>query len=276
MSQQEVGYLGPEGTYSHLVAEKRFGYRCKMVALPTILDVCTFVARDPRRRGIVPIENSSGGALYETVDVLLEGKPPVRILEEVALHVNLALIGMRGEKVRYLYSHFAPLEHCVAWIERNLPDVEKHVVPSTAVAAQHAASQRYAAALGSRKLAKLYGLQVLKFPVEADIPNLTLFLVLGGRKKHLPGATRTTLAARTPNTPGALCTFLDAFRRQDVNLTRIISRPIRGCPRQYAFLVDIEGAASRPNVKRALAAARKATVDLRIVGTYPVRKPYTS
>lgn len=276
MAISEVAFLGPIGTYSHLVAEKRFGARHKMIPLPTILDVCNYVAAGPDRRGIVPIENSSGGAIYETVDILLADKPRVRIIEELSLNVKLALLGVEGEKIKYLYSHFAPLEHCIGWINNHLPEVEKRVVASTAAAAERAATERNATALGSRKLARLYDLQVLRFPIEGDIPNLTMFLAIGGKQMIQPGGKKTTLAVNLPNVPGTLCTLLEAFRNEDVNLSRIISRPIRGCPRQYAFLVDIAGAPSDSPVKRSLAMARKTCTELRVVGCYPCHKTYKS
>jgi prephenate dehydratase len=277
MARIEVAYLGPIGTYSHLVAEKRFGHRAKLVPLPTILDVCTFVSQDPlRRHGIVPIENSSGGAIYEMVDILLGNSPRVRILEELSLDVRLALLGRRGEKCRILYSHFAPLEHCVSWLKRNLPRAEKRVVATTAIAAQQASCQRNAMALGNRRLAQIYGLEVLHYPVQADVPNITVFLLLGGTQQIQPKSVKSTLAVKLPNRPGSLCTFLEAFRDQQVNLSRLLSRPLRGCPRQYAFLVDIEGHPDRPNVRKALALARKASVQLRSVGSFPCRHPYKS
>jgi len=276
MALKEVAYLGPIGTYSHLVAEKRFGAKCKLIPFPTILDVCSFVSKKPARRGIVPIENSSGGAIYETVDILMANLPHIYVTEELSLDVKLTLLGHRGEKIRMLYSHFAPLEHCIKWVRRNLPGVQKNVVASTAVAAQHVADEKEAAVLGSRRLAALYGLDVLKYPVEADVPNITMFLSIAGQKVVLPGRKKTSILAKLPNKPGSLCTFLEAFRNEDVNLSRILSRPIRGCPREYAFMVDIQGAPGEGKVERALETARKTCVQLRIIGCYPSRTPYQS
>jgi prephenate dehydratase len=273
----DVAYLGPEGTYSHLVAEKRYPHGRTLVPLPTIMDVCAFVAQRPTvRRGVIPIENSSGGAIYETVDILLGNLPPVCILEELALDVKLALLGRKGEKVKVLYSHFAPIEHCMTWLARRLPGVERRLVATTAIGAQRAAVERNAAALGSRRLARLWALDVLRYPVQADVPNITVFLVVGGTRRNQPRAAKTTLAVKLPNQPGALCAFLETFRDESVNLSRLISRPIRGCPREYAFLVDVDGAVESPAVKRALKRARGTCAELRTVGSYPTRHRYTS
>lgn len=276
MAPKEVAYLGPLGTYSHLVAEKRFGREVKMVPLPTVTDICAHVAGKESRSGIVPIENSSGGAIYETVDILLTGRPRIHIAAELTIEVRLALLGRAGQKIRKLYSHFAPLEHSADWIRKKLPRVEKHVVTSTAAAAIRAASEMNAAALGSRKLASMYGLETLEYPVATHMPNLTVFYEICGRKPALRKFAKTTLAVKLPNTPGSLCTFLEAFRNENVNLSRLISRPIRGRPREYAFLVDIQGGANRAAVKRAITAARRSAVSVRVVGSYPTHRPYTS
>lgn len=277
--KKQVAYLGPAGTYSHYVAEKRLGHKNNFISADSVLDVCKFVARHPAAFGIIPIENSSGGAIYETVDVLLLNSPKIHIMEELALNVRLALLGRPGEKIKILYSHFAPLDHSASWLKKHLPKVIKHPVASTAQAAGKAASEPGAAALGSRRLASSYGLKVLHYPVEADIPNITTFLLITGRRPKAPSQTQNTkmtLSVKLPNVPGSLCTFLDIFREQNVNLSRLISRPIRGCPREYAFLIDLEGHQGIPNVKKALKDARKVSTSLRVAGSYYCRKAYTS
>lgn len=276
MPRKDVAYLGPPGTYSELVARKQFGAKNNFVPLPSIHDVCSYVAKDPARRGIVPIENSSGGAIYEMVDILLANRPRVHVLEEISLNVRLALLGRKGERVKTLYSHFVPLDHCNSWLKKHLPRVDKESVPSTAMAAQRAWQQPHAAALGNRELAKVWNLDVIEYPIATDEPNITVFLAIGGKIKTQPRANKMTLAVQLLNEPGSLCTFLECFRNEDVNLSRLLSRPMRGCPQQYIFLVDIQGNPAEANVKRALSAARKASSKLRVVGAYPSGKLYNS
>lgn len=276
MPTKEIAYLGPRGTYSHLVAKKWFGHGPRMLPFPTVSDICTYVAGKSHRHGIVPIENSSGGAIYETVDILLAGKPLIHIDVELSLKVNLALIGRKEEPVKALYSHFAPLEHAAGWIRKNLPGVDKRVVTSTAAAAVRAAGEMNAAAIGSRKLAAVYALDVLAYPIAADIPNVTVFYAISGTRRAPVKPAKSTLAVNLPNEPGSLCSFLEAFRNEGVNLSRLISRPIRGCPREYAFLVDLIGGKADGAVKRALREARKTAVSIRMVGSYPTHRPYTS
>jgi chorismate mutase/prephenate dehydratase len=105
---------------------------------------------------------------------------------------------------------------------------------------------------------------------------MTMFLAIGGTGKVLPRANKSILSAHLPNTPGSLCNFLDTFRKENVNLSKIISRPIRGCPREYAFLVEITGNPANTSFKRALTEAEKTAVSLKLIGSFPCHKTYKS
>lgn len=275
MSQTSVAFLGPLGTYSHLVAKKRFG-AAAMEPKSGILDVCTYVAKTPGALGVVPIENSSGGTINETVDILLNNRPKVHIVEELALDVKLALLGHKGCPVKRLHSHFVPLEHCAAWIQEHLPGVEKREAPSTSVAAAMATADLYAASLGSRNLARQFGLDILHFPVATETPNITTFVVVAHKREMLPRSAKTTLAIHLENRPGSLYHFLGILHNEGLNLTRLVSRPIRGVHQEYAFLVDLDGAVDAPPVAKALKIAAKQTVSMRVCGSYPCHKSYKS
>ncbi len=275
MKKPLVAFLGPLGTYSHLVARKRFA-TSQMIPLSGILDVCTFVARTKGAVGVVPIENSSGGTINETVDILLGNRPAVHIIEELALDVKLALLGHHGFPVKRLYSHFVPLVHCAPWIARNLKGVEKREAPSTAAAAAHATADLYAAALGSRNLARQFGLDILNFPVETETPNITTFVVVSGTRPAPAHSAKTTLALRLHNRPGSLYEFLGILHAEGINLSRLVSRPIRGIRQEYAFLVDLDSGMQAPCVKAALKNAAAHCVRLRVCGTYPCHKGYSS
>ncbi len=275
MTKQTVAFLGPLGTYSHLVAKKRFA-AAHMLPLSGILDVCSFVSKNRDAFGVIPIENSSGGAINETVDILLDNKPKVTIIEELALDVKLALLGHKGFTAKRLYSHFVPLAHCAPWIARHLKGIEKREAPSTSAASAMAAADLHAASLGSRNLARQFGLDILHFPVVTGTPNITNFIVVTGSRKVLPRSAKTTLAIHLQNRPGSLYQFLGILHEEGINLSRLVSRPIRGVRQEYAFLVDVDGAADAPAVAKALRAAAKAAVSMRICGTYPCHKAYQS
>ena len=276
MASQTIAFLGPLGTYSHLVAKKHFGSGNNLVPLSGILEVCTFVARHKNAKGVIPIENSSGGTIHETIDILLNNRPRIFIEGELTLHVRLALLGHKGCTIRKLHSHFVPLEHCSPWIKKNLGQVSKVEEPSTAIAAAHVTVDPYAAALGGRHLAKQFGLSILEFPVESETPNITSFIVISGTKSEPTDAAKTTLAIRLPNKPGSLYRLLGIFEEENINLSRLVSRPIRGRHKEYAFLVDIDGGTQQPEVKRVIRQAKKICVSLRICGSYPCHRAYRS
>lgn len=275
MKNCTIAFLGPDGTYSHLVAKKRFA-QCKMLPQEGILDVCNYVVNHPNAIGIVPIENSSGGAISETVDVLLDDTQTVFIQEEIALDVQLALLGHKDTLIKRLYSHYVPLEHCAPWIAKHLPRVEKHECESTAAAAARAAGDPDGAALCSRFLAKRFQLHNRVFPVESNTPNITTFIVIGAKPERLPRIRKTTLSLRLPNTPGSLYRFLGTLQDEGINLSRLVSRPIRGKVQEYAFLVDLDADAESDPVKRALKAARVEATSLQICGTFPAHRTYRS
>ncbi len=270
-----VTFLGPLGTYSHLVATKRFR-AAKLLPQTSILDVCSYIAEHPRARGIIPIENSSGGTINETVDILLDDAQPIAILEEISLHVELALLGHAGSPIQRLYSHFVPLEHCAPWIREHLPQVEKHECGSTATAAERAASDPQGAALCGRQLATRFGLDRIEFPVASSTPNITTFIVVAAAPAPMQRRTKTTLSLRLPNVPGSLYRFLGTLQQEGINLSRLVSRPIRGKRQEYAFLVDLDAAAESLPVQRALETARQEAVSLRICGSFPAHRVYHS
>lgn len=273
---RSVGYLGPEGTFSHLVARKHFGATARLVPCPAIYDVFAHVLGGPGRLGVVPIENSSGGTIYETIDGLVEHAGRLHIREELSLNVKLALLGHKRQRVTDVYSHFVPLKHCSAWLRKRLPGVTAHPIASTAKAAELAAATPTAAALGTRDAARRYNLDILQFPVETDAPNITEFLVIGTSDRPEPRSTKTSLLVMLENRPGSLFDFLSAFKNSDVNLTRLLSRPIIGQPKSYLFVVDLQGTPAQPSVKAALHAAQRAAAKLVRLGVYPVRKMYAS
>ena len=271
-----VAFLGPEGTFAHFAAKKRFGEDAKLIPALSIADVFEAVTKKRASFGIVPIENSSGGTIYETVDRLVDAKNKLIVQEALSINVRLALLGKTKKNIRVVYSHFAPLFHCKAWLLKQFPGVELVTQASTATAIQKAASTPDAAAVGNRDAAKRYGLKVLKFPIQQDIKNVTQFFVLGRQHVVSKDNCKTTIVFTLPNHPGSLYDFLTPLKEDGVNLTRILSRPVIGKPEAYVFLADIAGTPGQSNVKSALEKARRVAATVKNIGSYPVRKTYES
>ncbi len=276
-SPKTVAFLGPEGTFAHFAARTRYGENSNLVPRASIKDVFNFVVSEPSRLGVVPMENSSGGIVLNTVDCLTESAyDGLLIQESLAVNVRLAFMGRRQEKIKVIYSHFAPLHHCQAWLCEHFPDAKLEEAASTAIAVKSASQEKGAAAIGNRMAGEIYGLEVLEFPIGAEVENVTQFFVLGHKESPPEENSRTTLIAKLPNIPGSLVDFLQPFKNEGINLTRIISRPVPGAPETYAFLADIKGSLSDRNVKAAMKEVKKVSISLRLLGTYPVRKRYDS
>lgn len=272
-----VHYLGPEGTFSHILARRRFGRRADLAPCATIEAVFDRVKESPGALGLVPIENSSGGTVYDTADLLIRHADTLRITEELALDIRIALLGRNASDIRTVYSHFTQIKHHADWLKAHFPKAKVRAVASTALAAEKAAQSRGAAALASPGAAEIYGLKVLETPRSAAQVNVTHFFVIG-REERPPaaGPRKTALVAALPNVCGSLHRFLGPFARQRVSLTRIVSRPVPGKPQTYVFFLEIEGGPADAQVGKALAGARKMAGFLRPLGTFSVGRRYRS
>lgn len=278
MPTSEIVYLGPEGTYAHRVARKKYGRNnnLKFKGLESVYCVCEYVAAKPSRKGVIPIENSSSGAIYETVDALLDENLSLKIEEEVAINVKLALLGRKGDDIRTIYSHSAPRKHCGRWIESRYPRAKWIETNSTAAAAKKAFSNEHSAAIGSRLAASLYKLDIIQYPIPGVSElNVTHFFIVSKRCATLPRAGKTSLAVRLCNRPGALYDFLKPLAEAGINLSRIISRPIEGKPGVFGFFIDVDKGSGKA-LRDALRDAQKSTVDMKILGSYPSYRIYQS
>ncbi|QSR89057.1 ACT domain-containing protein [Methylacidiphilum caldifontis] len=272
---KRIGYLGPEATFSHLVVKKRFPNDLHQ-SLSSIEDIIEFVkeeAAGEQRIGLIPIENSTGGMILESVDLLLEEDFHLYIQEELSLNVELALIGRHGEEIKEIYSHPTPLFYCRKWIKSRFPLAKINKTASTSEAAQIVAQTTGSAALSTRLASEIYKLDILEFPVLEGSLNLTQFFVLG--RFPYPGETaETTLVFSVKDEPGSLCSFLEPFRDEKLNIKRIVSRPIPGKLNTYLFLFSIQAGKESLHLANALQRAEKFSLWLKSLGSYPVRETF--
>lgn len=272
---RRIAYLGPEGTFSDILARQRFG-AADYLDCGTIEGVFDRILSGEANLGLVPVENSSGGTVYDTVDLLIRHAGHITIREELALDIRIALLGRRGEAVKTVFSHFIQLKHHAAWLKARFPGARLVTVDSTAIAARRAGAKKNAAALASPGAAARYGLEALELPGGAGTVNVTNFFVIARHSAPAGRPDRTALVAALRNECGSLHRFLGPFAREKVSLTRIVSRPVPGQPQTYVFYVEIEGGQDRPPVGRALARATKIARSLDSLGTFPLGKRFSS
>jgi prephenate dehydratase len=271
-----IACLGPEGSFSHLLTRQRFP-ESEVRLMSSIGEVFDHLAHEGAALGIVPIENSSGGFIIDTVDRLVDERCGLQILEELTLDVKLALLGKPGVQVQTIHSHAMPFFHCDEWLKANYPEAKRIVEPSTAKAAEKAATLDHAAAIGPRQNAERHGLSLLHFPIAGEVPNITQFYVLG----HVANLAslennRTALVVELPDRPGSLCRFLTPLSEASLNLKRLESRPLRGQPNKYRFYIEIEGSPAQPAVQAALDQTTADGAVIRSVGSYPARQRFES
>jgi len=272
----QVAYLGPEGTFSGILARQRFGKKADLVACAAIDGVFESVLKGSTPLGLVPVENSSGGTVYDTIDLLIRHAESIFILEEISLDIRIALLGRTGMAVKTVYSHFTQIKHHAEWLKIHHPDAALVPVASTATACERAAAGPQAAALASPGAAAIYSLDILATPSDGQEVNVTNFFIISRSASETPAPNRTALAATLHNKCGSLHKFLGPFARQKVTLTRIVSRPVPGQPQTYVFYIELEGAKDNPGVARALELAKRQAQSISLLGTFPLGRRFRS
>lgn len=265
-----VAYLGPEGTYTHSAVQARFGSGVEAVPLGSIEDVFSAVQDKAVDLGVVPVENSSEGAVNITLDRLMGASPP--IVGEIELRVHHALMGAMKKlsAVRKVYAHPQALAQCRRWLDVNLPDVARVPVSSNAAGAKLAREEKGCAAIAGTVAAQVYALNLLAENIEDHDHNTTRFLVLGRRRVLASGADKTSIVVSGSRArAGSLFRLLEPLAKHKVNMTRIESRPSRRDKWDYVFFIDLEGHVEDAPVAKALAALRRRSSMYRVLGSYP-------
>ncbi len=223
-------------------AMKQFGFSAQLVPQKSIPAVFDEVQRGRANYGVVPVENSTEGAVSHTLDMFMESE--LKINAEVLLEISHYLLSRTGrfEDIRKVVSHPQPLAQCRKWLEENLPDVPLVDVGSTAMAAQTAADDETAAAIASEMAASLYGLQIVKERIEDNPNNFTRFLVIGRKTPSPSGRDKTSIMFSVKDEPGILYRMLEPFSKRGVNLSKIESRPMKKKAWEYIFFLDHGGA----------------------------------
>lgn len=267
-----VAYLGPQYSYSHLAAVERFGQSADLVPVATIAAVFEELSRGHANFGLVPIENSTDGRIVDTLDMF--ARLPSRICGEVQLRIHHHLLGRcPREEVHEVYSKPQALSQCRDWLAKHLPAARAVEMTSTTAAAQLAADKQGAAAIASLQAAANYGLNVLASNIEDNKHNITRFAVIGGEPEARTGRDKTALMFEIAHRSGALADVMGVFKRAALNLTWIESFPMSGSRNEYLFFVELEGHSSDARVRRSLAALKRKTVRLEVLGSYRKAEP---
>lgn len=269
-SNLTVAFLGPEGTFSEAAAIKQFGHGVDRLPAESIDEVFLRVERGEAGYGVVPVENSTEGAVSRTLDLLTQ--TPLKICGEVMLRVRQQLMrkGQGLDGIERVYSHAQSLAQCHEWLNRHLPKAERIPVVSNAEAARLAAQDPKAAAVAGEVAAEHHGLDIVMRDIEDEPTNTTRFLVLGREDAGASGRDKTSLVLSAQNRPGALLDLIAPFSAMGIGLNRLESRPARSGAWEYVFFIDIDGHRSEERVAVALAKVQGNATLFKVLGSYPV------
>jgi len=267
-----VSYLGPQGTFSEQAVRKHFGGAVEGIAAASVDDAFRRCEAGAVQFTVVPVENSTEGAVGRTLDLLL--LTPLKICAEIELRVEQNLLSKEKElkSIKRVYSHAQSLAQCNNWLGQNLPNAERVPVGSNAEAAQRAAKEKGAAAIAGEAAGIRYKLKALARSIEDDPSNTTRFLVLGRLEPAPTGRDRTSLVMSAENKPGAVHALLSPLAEHGVSMTRIESRPSRARSSlwEYVFFIDLEGHQSDAQISKAIGGLKAKAPFLKILGSYPV------
>ncbi|MBU3912383.1 MAG: prephenate dehydratase [Candidatus Omnitrophica bacterium] len=265
-----IAFWGPEASFTHLAAIKKFGSQVKYSSCDSITDVFREVEILRADYGVVPVENSTEGAVSHTLDMFINSD--LKICSEILLDISHNLLGKCDIKsVKKVYSNPNVLGQCRGWLDTHLRGVELIEVSTTSRAAEIASKEKGSCAIANILAAKKYKLRVLDNGIEDSTSNVTRFLVIG---QHIPAPTKkdkTSIMFSTGRDRiGALHDTLSPFKKNKVNLAKIESRPSKRKSWEYYFFVDMLGHCRDAKVKKALKELEKQCSYFKILGSYPV------
>ena len=242
----KVAYLGIPGSYSYIAAQKYFGSSVSMVGLNNFKQIFDSVSSDKVNVGLVPVENSLTGSIYQTYDLLLERK--LKIVGETILKIKHCLLinqikinnkTQMLKKIRVCFSHPEAIKQCQSFFEKH-KNIKPVFVSDTASAAKQLKIKKSekACVISNAETAKLYGLSILRDDVQDNPNNYTRFVVVSRDSEQ--NGNKVSLIFSVVHKPGSLVKILEPYADLGLNLTKIESRPVAGKPWEYIFIVDFE------------------------------------
>lgn len=268
-----VAYLGPEYSFTHLAARRKFGSAVHYRPQPTISAVFDEVSHGRATYGVAPIENSTEGGISDTMDCLMTTE--AKICAEIVIPIHLGLLSKSPkEEIRKIYSKQQAFGQCRIYLATHFQQAELIDAPSTTRAAEIAATEKGAAAVASVEAGEAYDLPAIAENIEDVGLNATRFLVIAKESSKPSGNDRTSIVFSIKDEVGALFRMLEPFRSAGVNLTRIESRPSKKRAWDYVFFADLEGHTDEPKIAQALTELEGRCKFVSVLGSYPLAREW--
>ncbi len=265
-----VVFQGAEGSYSQTAMKRFFGENVNAFHVDTFRDAMGAIEEGSADFAVLPIENSTAGIVNEIYDLLVEYEN--YIVGEQIIPVRQCLIGLPGtdiEKIKTVYSHPQSLHQSARFLEKH-PTWRQVEMENNAFAARKVSEDgdKTQAAIAGEQAAEAYGLEILTEGVNDSSTNSTRFIIVTNQKVFLRTATKVSICFEVPHESGSLYHMLSHFIYNNLNLTKIESRPLEDRNWEYRFFVDFEGNLSDGAVKNALRGLREEARNMRILGNY--------
>ncbi|OOB78471.1 MAG: chorismate mutase [Epulopiscium sp. Nele67-Bin002] len=265
-----LGFQGVPGSYSEQALLKYFGDEYEKKCYQNFEDVFVALQNEQIKYGVLPIENSTTGSITQNYDLLK--KFGYFIVGEVSVKIEHHLLGLKGAKLSqltHIYSHPQGFDQCSEYLKK-LPHCQQVAYHNTAISAKfvHESNSLTNAAIGSKRAAQLYGLEILDSQISNAKENVTRFIVVAKHLENDPSCNKMTLIFNLPDVAGSLLGVLHQFAEESVNLVKIESRPVGDGSFSYYFYVDIIGNKKDENIKRVLEKVKGESENLRILGCY--------
>ena len=265
-----IVFPGTEGAYSQAAMQDYFGENCNSFYVRTFRDAMESIEEGAADFAVLPIENTTAGAVDEMYDLLVEFEN--YIVAETIIPITHTLSGLPGTKlsdIERVYSKGVALMQASRYLDEH-SDWQQISVANTAIAAQKILDEQdmTQAAVCSAYAAKVHGLEILEDNINDNPNNFTRFIVVTNQKIFLKDAKKISICFEVPHESGSLYHLLSHFIYNDLNMSKIESRPIEGRNWEYRFFVDFEGNLADAAVKNAIRGLREESRSLKILGNY--------
>ncbi len=265
-----VCYQGAEGSYSEAATKKYFGENVKAFHVETFRDAMAVLEDGSADYCVLPIENSTAGIVSETYDLLTDYEN--YIIGEEIIPIRHCLMGIKGaglSDIKTVYSHPQSLMQSSRFLSEH-SDIRQISMKNNAFAAKKVSedNDKTQAAIASSLAAKIYGLDIIEEGINQAESNSTRFIIVTNQKVFLKGAGKISICMEIPHEAGSLYHMMSHFIYNNLNMTKIESRPIEDRNWEYRFFIDFEGSLSDSAVRNALRGLREEAKMLRILGSY--------
>lgn len=277
-SVKNIVFLEPECSFSEIAKDEictKYNIQCFSTPMKTIKQIVDYVSETPDSLGILPVENTLDGTIRESLDALMaSSNPNIRIVSEITLPIEYCLLSKTTEfySITGIIATPRLITKCQDFMNNemsyNLNIIE---VPTMIEAARELSNHNLTyAAIGNRKIAEQYRLNILKENIHDDKNNNTKYILIGDIETNPTGKDHTTVAFRINHTPGALLEILKIFLENNINLSYISSRPSKIEPDKYIFIATFDGHIRSSNLINIISEIRPKTSFFRYLGSYKV------